>query len=73
MYPQIRILPDMLPNDVLLIFIISTQRFQAHEYRWGERANLEVKKSSILRHVSKLYKREISSFTKQYEQVRLRQ
>jgi hypothetical protein len=41
------------------------------EYRWGERANLEVKKSGILMNACKSYKCEPLAFAQQYEQVSL--
>ena len=40
-----------------------------HEIRWGERANKEVKKSSILRLVCNLFDVQPSAFKEQLEQA----
>jgi len=42
---------------------------QTFEYRWGERANLEVKKSFILTSACKMYKCNPAAFAHQFDQV----
>ena len=41
----------------------------AYEYSWGERANLEVKKSDILKMVARLYDCDPRKFKKQFDMV----
>ena len=43
---------------------------EAYEYSWGERANLEVKKSDILKMVVELYDCEPRMFKEQFDKVR---
>jgi len=38
-------------------------------YSWGERANVEVKKSEILKFVAEIYEKNPSEFTEQYENI----
>ena len=42
---------------------------EAYEYSWGERANLEVKKSDILKMVVELYDCEPRMFKEQFDKV----
>jgi len=43
---------------------------EAYEYSWGERANLEVKKSDILKMVVELYDCEPRMFKEQFDKVK---
>lgn len=38
-------------------------------YSWGERANVEVKKSEILKYIAEVYEKNPSEFTEQYENI----
>ena len=42
----------------------------SYEYSWGRRAELEVKKSDLLRKICKLYNCKPSAFKEQYDQIR---
>jgi len=43
---------------------------QSYEYSWGKRAELEVKKSDLLRMICQLYNCKPSAFKEQYDQIR---
>jgi hypothetical protein len=43
---------------------------EAYEYSWGERAEAEVKKSSVFRMVCEVYEVEPRMFKEQYEKVK---
>lgn len=40
-----------------------------HEYRWGERAKIEFRKSDVLKFVAKHYERPVTDFKDQYEAI----
>ena len=40
-----------------------------YEYRWGVRAQCEVRKAHLLKWVAKLYKRDTRDFKEQYEMI----
>jgi len=42
----------------------------SYEYSWGKRAELEVKKSDLLRMICQLYNCKPSAFKEQYDQIR---
>jgi len=49
--------------------IRNSKREASYEYKWGERANLEISKADVLKHVAKTYEIKESAFKEQYEQV----